>query len=121
MTNLRVLVESTGVGIIAITHLKRPSQGKGHEEGGRVTLAQLRGSGAIAQLSDFVIGLERNQQVEAKADICKLRVLKSRRGGRTGIADDLAYNPITGRLLPTTLRKGGTPTSNNSKGTNDDF
>jgi twinkle protein len=61
MTALRSLVEETGVGVIAIVHLRRP-EGISHEEGGRVTLAQLRGSGSLAQLSDNVIGLERDQQ-----------------------------------------------------------
>jgi len=47
--------------VIAIVHLRRP-EGTSHEEGGKVSLAQLRGSGSLAQLSDNVIGLERDQQ-----------------------------------------------------------
>jgi twinkle protein len=50
MTKLSQLVEKTGVGIIAIVHLRQP-EGKPHEEGGRVTLSQLRGSGSLKQLS----------------------------------------------------------------------
>ena len=61
MTNLRSLVEETGATMFVVSHLKRPEK-KGHEEGGQVSLSQLRGSGAIAQLADMVIGLERNQQ-----------------------------------------------------------
>jgi len=63
MTKLRKIVQETGVGLFLVSHLKRP-QGKAHEEGGQVSLSELRGSAAIAQLSDIVIGLERNQQAE---------------------------------------------------------
>lgn len=99
MTSLRSLVEETGVGIIAIVHLKQP-EGKPHEEGGRVTLSQLRGSGGLKQLSDNVIALERNQQGD-NPDECEVRLLKNREFGDLGVADTLAYNRETGRLLPT--------------------
>ena len=46
-----------------VSHLKRPD-GKGHEEGAVSSLSQLRGSASIAQLSDMVIGLERNGQAD---------------------------------------------------------
>jgi twinkle protein len=63
MTRLRSLVERTGISLFLVSHLRRTTQSdKNHEEGARVTLGQLRGSAAIAQLSDAVIGLERNQQ-----------------------------------------------------------
>lgn len=98
MTKLRSLVEETGVGIIAIVHLKQP-EGKPHEEGGRVTLSQLRGSGALKQLSDNVIALERDQQGENR-DVSISRVLKCREFGETGEADYILYDRETGRLLP---------------------
>lgn len=97
MTNLRSLVERTGVGMLVVSHLKRP-EGKGHEEGARVSLAQLRGSGAIAQLSDSVIGLERDQQGKQPNHVL-VRVLKSRFTGQVGACDTLSYNKETGRLL----------------------
>jgi twinkle protein len=99
MTKLRSLIEQTGVGIIAIVHLKQP-EGKPHEEGGRVTLSQLRGSGSLKQLSDNVIALERDQQGDSK-DVSLVRVLKCREFGETSEADYLLYNRDTGRLLPT--------------------
>jgi len=99
MTKLRSLVEATGLGIIAIVHLKQP-EGKPHEEGGRVTLSQLRGSGSLKQLSDNVIALERDQQDEEEAHKSQARVLKCREFGETGEADVLGYNRETGRLLP---------------------
>lgn len=96
MTMLRTLVEETGVGMVLVSHLKRP-EGKGHEEGATTSLSQLRGSHAIAQLSDMVIGLERNQQGE-NANETVLRVLKNRFSGETGPSCNLYYNKQTGRL-----------------------
>lgn len=98
MTMLRTLVEETGVGMILVSHLKRPEGNKGHEEGATTSLSQLRGSHAIAQLSDMVIGLERNQQHEEKANETVLRVLKNRFSGETGVACTLYYDRATGRL-----------------------
>lgn len=96
MTNLRSLVEETGATMFVVSHLKRPEK-KGHEEGAQVSLSQLRGSGAIAQLSDMVIGLERNQQGD-NPNVLTLRVLKNRFCGDTGISGYLEYDPETGRL-----------------------
>ena len=97
MTILRTLVEETGVGMILVSHLKRPEGNKGHEEGASTSLSQLRGSHAIAQLSDIVIGLERNQQGE-EPNTTTVRVLKNRYSGDTGIAGKLFYDKETGRL-----------------------
>lgn len=99
MTQMRSLVESTGVGLLLVTHLSVPKDGKPHEEGGRVTLSQLRGSGSIKQLSDNIIALERNQQDDEAADESNIRVLKNRLLGDTGLADHLKYHKTTGRLL----------------------
>lgn len=96
MTNLRSLVEETGATMFVVSHLKRPDK-KGHEEGAQVSLSQLRGSGAIAQLSDMVIGLERNQQ-GANPNVLTIRVLKNRFCGLTGVSGHLKYNVETGRL-----------------------
>lgn len=96
MTNLRSLVEETECTMFVISHLKRPEK-KGHEEGAQVSLAQLRGSGAIAQLADMVIGLERNQQ-GASPNVLTIRVLKNRFSGETGVGGYLYFNSETGRL-----------------------
>ncbi|CAB4139303.1 Archaeal primase DnaG/twinkle, TOPRIM domain [uncultured Caudovirales phage] len=100
MTRLRSLVEETGVGIIAIVHLRQP-EGTPHEEGGRVTLSQLRGSGSLKQLSDNVVAMERDQQDASKGNLSRVRLLKNREFGEVGEADLLAYDRNTGRLLPT--------------------
>ena len=98
MTKLRSLVEETGVHLVLVSHLRRPD-GRSHEEGGSTSLAQLRGSHAIAQLSDAVIGCERNQQDESVSRLMTLRVLKNRYAGRTGVACTLEYDEDNGRLV----------------------
>lgn len=100
MTKLRMLVQETNIALVIVSHLKRPSD-KGHEEGAVTSLAQLRGSGSIAQLSDMVIGLERNGQAEEEQvrNMTKVRVLKNRFSGTTGPAGNLLYNKHTGRML----------------------
>jgi twinkle protein len=99
MTKLRMLVQETGISLFVVSHLKRPSD-KGHEEGAVTSLAQLRGSGSIAQLSDIVIGLERNGQHEDvnERNTTHVRVLKNRFAGLTGKACRLLYNRMTGRM-----------------------
>ena len=96
MTLLRTLVEETGIGLILVSHLKRPS-GMGHEDGAQTSLSQLRGSAAIGQLSDIVIGAERDQQGE-DPNRTVIRILKDRFSGSTGEAGSLFYNNVTGRL-----------------------
>jgi twinkle protein len=96
MTKLRSLVEETGVGIIAIVHLNQP-EGKPHEEGGRITLRNLRGSGGLKQMSDTVFALERDQQGD-NPTMAQIRILKCRETGDVGVADWINYDKQTGRL-----------------------
>jgi twinkle protein len=100
MTKLRSLVEETGVGLLLVSHLRRASGDKGHEDGREVSLAHLRGSQSIAHLSDGVIALERNQQEEDEtlANTTVVRILKNRYTGETGIATYLYYDKETGRM-----------------------
>jgi len=92
MTKLRSLVERTGIAMFLVSHLRRTSNDTPHEEGARVTLGQLRGSAAIAQLSDGVIALERDQQASAGGDRTTVRVLKNRYSGEVGVACHLTYD-----------------------------
>lgn len=100
MTRLRSLVEETGAGLILVSHLRRVDGNKGHENGVETSLSHLRGSQSIAQLSDCVISLERNQQSDdaVEANTTKIRVLKSRYTGDVGVATYLVYDKETGRL-----------------------
>jgi twinkle protein len=108
MTNLRKLVQETGVGLFLVSHLRRPSGAKAHEDGGKISLGELRGSAAIAQLSDIVIGLERDQQ-HADPEIrntTTVRVLKNRFVGLTGPACYLYYDKESGRMIETACPTG---------------
>ena len=100
MHRLRTLVEETGAGIILVSHLRRIDGNKGHENGIETGLSHLRGSQSIAQLSDCVISLERNQQADdpREASTTRVRVLKSRYTGDVGIACHLLFDNDTGRL-----------------------
>jgi twinkle protein len=89
MTKLRSLVEETNCALILVSHLRR-----------EVSLSHLRGSQSIAQLSDSVIAMERNQQSDDAniANTTTIRVLKNRYAGETGVACHLFFNKDTGRL-----------------------
>ena len=101
MTRLRSLVERTGIAMFLVSHLRRTTGDTNHEEGARVTLGQLRGSAAIAQLSDGVIALERNQQSTSGGSDTTVRVLKNRYSGEVGIACTLKYDLSTCRFHET--------------------
>ena len=100
MHKLRSIVEETDVGMLLVSHLKRIEGNRGHENGVTVNLSHLRGSQSIAQLSDCVIALERNQQSDDpnEANTTHVRVLKSRYTGDVGMATHLIYDKETGRL-----------------------
>ena len=99
MTKLRTLVSRFNIGLIAVSHLKRPD-GVALENGRAIDLSLLRGSSSIAQLSDSCLGLERDQQADRPEDRnkTKIRVLKNRYSGETGVCAHLTYSPATGRL-----------------------
>ena len=101
MTKLRTLVQELNITLICVSHLRRPQGNQGHEDGGSVSLSQLRGSGAIAQLSDAVITLERNSMAENEDErhLTKIAVAKNRYNGETGPACKLQYNGYTGRMV----------------------
>lgn len=105
MTKLRTLVQELEITLICVSHLKRPNTDKGHEDGQAVSLSQLRGSGAIAQLSDAVITLERNS-MSPDANVrhtTKVAVAKNRYNGLTGPACNLKYDLDTGRMYETIM------------------
>lgn len=107
MTKLRTLVQELEITLICVSHLKRPNTDKGHEDGQAVSLSQLRGSGAIAQLSDAVITLERNS-MSPDASVrhtTKVAVAKNRYNGLTGPACNLKYDLDTGRMYETVMEE----------------
>ena len=73
---------------------------KAYEEGSRITLQDLRGSGSLSSVPNTVIGLERDRQNanDKEANTTIVRVLKNRLTGRAGIASGLYYDRDTSRL-----------------------
>ena len=100
MTKLRSLVEETNCALLLVSHLRRTGADSGHEDGKEVSLSHLRGSQSIAQLSDAVVAMERDQQSDDPniANTTTIRVLKNRYAGETGVACHLFFNKDTGRL-----------------------
>lgn len=115
MTQLSAVALECNIAIIVVHHLKRPgsTSERTHEEGGRTSLAHLRGSGSIGYFSNTVIGLERNQQASEPTakNTTRIRVLKCRHTGLTGLACCLTYSHETGLLTEAALVEDGeTPT-----------
>lgn len=97
MTKLKAFAKKHNVVMVVICHLKNPENGKAHEEGRSVSISDLRGSGALRQLSDTIIALERNQQGE-HPNWVNIRILKCRFTGDTGLAGAMTYDKLTGLL-----------------------
>ena len=99
MTKLRSFVEQTDCHVDAVCHLTKP-QGQPFEEGGQISLRDLRGSGSLYQLADSVLGYERDQQHQDRkvANTIMIRSLKDRFGGFTGLCGALYYDKEHGRL-----------------------
>lgn len=102
MTRLKKLTQELGIWIGLVVHLrKNQSGGKAFEEGAVPSVDDLRGSGAIKQLSNGVYALSRNQQHpnEYIRNTSRLHVLKCRFTGHTGPADFLHFDHDTGRMI----------------------
>ncbi len=103
MAGLAKLAQELSICIYFISHLTTPEKGDSHEEGGRVTIRQFKGSRAIGFWSHFMFGLERDQQSKSEAErtTTTLRVLKDRYTGQaTGKCLWLRYDEATGKLIP---------------------
>jgi twinkle protein len=102
LTNLVSLTEETGVGIFLVCHLKRPKDGRGFEQGRRVTLGDLRGSSMIEALSNDVIALERDIEAddENAKTLTDIHVLKCRYTADVGYKGHLRWHGDRCRLLP---------------------
>lgn len=114
MKELRSLSVRTGVHIDIVSQLKKTD--KAYEEGDRITLQDLRGSGALASVPNTVIALERDRQNpdNTVANTTIVRVLKNRLTGRAGVATALYYDIGTGRLreVSVVLDEEGMPAYN---------
>ncbi len=99
LDGLRTLIQRTGVTVIAAVQLVKASDKKGPNDGGQISLSDVRGSGQVAGTADICLALEGDQQSETP-NTRRIRILKNRVSGKTGLADTLNYNEKTGRLLP---------------------
>lgn len=97
---IRKLAQELDVGILGVSHTRRPSGSVSHEEGGAVRTNDIRGTGGIAQVSDMILSLQRDGQAESEVErnTTRVRVLKNRFSGLTGPACSLLYDNETGRL-----------------------
>lgn len=109
MKEFRSIAVRTGVHIAIVSQLKKTS--KAYEEGDRITLQDLRGSGSLSSVPNVVVALERNRQStnDLVANTTLFRVLKNRLTGRAGIAAALYYSRETGKLqeVPFTMDQDG--------------
>jgi twinkle protein len=95
MKDLRGLCVRTGVHIDIISQLKKTD--KAYEEGARITLQDLRGSGSLSSVPNTVIALERDSQDPdpVKANTTTVRIIKNRLNGRKGVSACLFYDHKT--------------------------
>ena len=99
MTELKRLTQELNIWIGLVVHLRK-SDTKPFELGAIPSLDDLRGSGAIKQLSNGVFAISRDQQHpdDRIRNTSQLHVLKCRFSGQTGPAGWLYFNRDTGRM-----------------------
>lgn len=92
-TKLKTFCIERDVCLFVVCHLKRIG-GTPAEEGGQISLSDLRGTAGIGQLANVVLGLERNVQEadENLSNRVRVRVLKNRFAGKTGVACELEFD-----------------------------
>lgn len=108
VADLKKLAVELGIIIVTACHLRKAqNSAKQTEEGGRVTLDDLKQSSSVKQLSDIVIGLERNGQSDdpVEANTTRIRVLKDRDFGSKGVAAAVIYEKDTTRLTEVSLEE----------------
>lgn len=100
VTKIRELINTSNVGFICVSHLSNPSSnGVQWEEGRKVNRSSLRGSGALAQLSDNIIGIEGNLIEDATKNLRQIRLLKTRYGREQEVlCDSFKYDYNSGRI-----------------------
>lgn len=105
MKELASMVRQYSINLHVISHIRKSdSTRRPAEEGGRVKIDDMKGSGAIKQWSNFVIGLERNQQAEdpEEKNTTTVRILKSRDTGKNvGKIFQVKYDAELGALKET--------------------
>lgn len=101
MSQMLKMTKRHDVHITCISHLRKVGGGdKSFEEGGDISMDDLRGSGSLKQISAQVIALSRNLSAEndLERNLVKIKVLKDRWTGATGWAGCYRFDFNTGRL-----------------------
>ncbi len=105
MKELASMTRELKFNLQVISHVRKSdSSRKPAEEGGRVKIDDLKGSGAVKQWANMVIALERNQQSEDEtvSRTTTVRILKGRGVGKNvGKTVDVIYLPDTAQLIQT--------------------
>ena len=103
MSHLYQVIDRTGVGIIAVVHLRKPDGDKDWINGLIPTSNSLRGSAGLAQMSFNIIAASRNADDDDERLNTYLHLLKCREWGENvgRCTDKLSFNTATGRLDPT--------------------
>lgn len=103
MNELLELVESTGVHLFLISHLRKaPGGSKSFEEGAVPTMDDLKGSGSLKQISFNILGISRNlmHDDEYQRNVSQIHLLKCRETGQTGRCDRLFWDNELRQLVP---------------------
>lgn len=103
------LVESTGVHLFLIAHLRKTGQsGTSFEEGAVPSADDIKGSASQKQITFNILGISRNIQCEDEYErnVSQLWVLKCRETGRTGPADRLYWDDSTRSLSIASDKQG---------------
>lgn len=105
MKELSSMTRELKFNLQVISHVRKSdSSRRPAEEGGRVKIDDLKGSGAVKQWANMVVALERNQQAEdeEEARTTTVRILKARGVGKNvGRTVHVKYLPDTAQLLQT--------------------
>ena len=90
------LAKETGVSIIVVSHMRKPSAKDAHD----VNEYDMKGSGSINQIAFNTILLSRDKLAEDEyaRNCTKIQLVKCRRTGNTGVGGWLFYNSDTSRL-----------------------
>ena len=101
MSSLLKITKRHECHVMCISHLRKVGGGdKSFEDGGDISMDDLRGSGSLKQISAQVIALSRNLSAENDLErhTVKVKVLKDRFTGATGWAGCFLFNHKSGRL-----------------------